>query len=237
MGCSSETQSNNASATPANFDTTSAAGLSRAQRRLYSKDHLEAYDLLDSPIWVFDIENKAMWWANEAACYLWSAVTSESLTQRDFASDMSKENDNWLEKFALGEDNRATVSTLKLDFIFVFNFRVIALLYLLVNLIILSFLMQRTFHPNGGKDGPKTCDLLMSGIWVSKSGLEEDRRFCSLVVVEKVTDGKSQDKEDVESIRRADITKVMLEAAKEEAEKQNMKRNEFCKYPMTVWSS
>ena len=87
--------------------------------------------------------------------------------------------------------------------------------------------MQRTFHPNGGKDGPKTCDLLMSGIWVSKSGLEEDKQFCSLVVVEKVTDETSRDKEDVESIRRA---------AKEEAEKQTMKRNEFCKYPTTVSS-
>jgi hypothetical protein len=32
-----------------------------------------------------------------------------------------------------------------------------------------------------------------------------------------------------------DITKVM-EAAKEEAEKQNMKRNEFCKYPTIAWS-
>jgi hypothetical protein len=32
-----------------------------------------------------------------------------------------------------------------------------------------------------------------------------------------------------------DITKVM-EAAKEEAEKQNMKRDEFCKYPAIVWT-
>ena len=86
---------------------------------------MEAYDLLGSPIWVFDIENKAMWWANEAACYLWSASDSESLTQRDFASDMSKASgrsldNNLLEKFALGEDNRVTVSTLILDFVFVF---------------------------------------------------------------------------------------------------------------------
>jgi hypothetical protein len=65
--------------------------------------------------------------------------------------------------------------------------------------------MQRTFHPNGGKDGPKTCDLLMSGIWVSKSGLEVDKQLCILVVVEKVADGKSRNKEDVESIRRAEI--------------------------------
>ena len=136
MGCFNEMQSNNESATPANGYTTSAApidvdtkkpppGRSSAQRRLYSKEGMEAYDLLGSPIWVFDIENKAMWWANEAACYLWSASDSESLTQRDFASDMSKASgrsldNNLLEKFALGEDNRVTVSTLILDFVFVF---------------------------------------------------------------------------------------------------------------------
>jgi hypothetical protein len=140
MGSSSETQSNNESATPANGNTTSAApidndtkkpppGLSRSRRGLYSKDHLEAFELLESPVWVFDIENKSMWWANEAACYLWSATDRESLVQRDFASDMSKASErslnNWLEKFALGEPNRVTVSTLRLDLLFVFNFRVI----------------------------------------------------------------------------------------------------------------
>ena len=65
--------------------------------------------------------------------------------------------------------------------------------------------MQWTFHPNGGKDGPKACDLHMSGIWVSRSGCEEDKEFCSLVTVEKVADGKSRDKEDIESIRRAEM--------------------------------
>jgi hypothetical protein len=93
---------------------------------MYSKDHLELFELLDSPIWVFDVENKSMWWANEAACYLWSATDLESLVQRDFASDMSKASErslnSWLEGFALGESHRVTVSTLILDF----KFRVIA---------------------------------------------------------------------------------------------------------------
>jgi hypothetical protein len=91
-------------------------GLSRSRRRMYSKDHLEAYELLDSPIWVFDIDNKSMWWANEAACYLWSATDCESLVQRDFASDMSKATEhslnNWLERFALGYTNKDTVRSL-----------------------------------------------------------------------------------------------------------------------------
>jgi hypothetical protein len=142
MGCSSESQSNNESArNPANGCNTSALpidvdtkrpppDLSSAQQRLYSKDDLKVFDLLGSPIWVFDIEKKAMWWANEAACYLWSATDSESLTQRDFASDMSKESerslDNWLNKYALGEDNRVTVSSLMLDLSLVYNCWVIA---------------------------------------------------------------------------------------------------------------
>jgi hypothetical protein len=65
--------------------------------------------------------------------------------------------------------------------------------------------MQWTFHPNGGKDGPKTCDVTISGIWISKSGLEEDKRFCMLNVVGKVTDGKSRSKEDVATIRRTEM--------------------------------
>jgi hypothetical protein len=128
MACSSESQSNNestrnptnglnTSAVPLDIETKSPPpDLSSTQQRLYSKDHLKAFDLLGSPIWVFEIENKAMWWANEAACYLWSATDSESLTQRDFASDMSKRSlNNLLEKFALGEDSRVTVSTLMLE--------------------------------------------------------------------------------------------------------------------------
>jgi hypothetical protein len=145
MGSSNMNQSSNAtSAIPANGDTSWAApidndrkklppGLSKSRRRMYSKDHLELFELLDSPIWVFDIENKSMWWANEAACYLWSATDRESLCERDFESDMTKASellgsgflDSWLEKFKLGENIRMTVSTLILDLVFVFKFRVI----------------------------------------------------------------------------------------------------------------
>jgi hypothetical protein len=69
--------------------------------------------------------------------------------------------------------------------------------------------MQWTFHPNDGKDGPKTCDVLCSGIWVSKSGLEEDKQFCMLVNVDKnvesVMDGKSRDNEDGAMIRQQEM--------------------------------
>jgi hypothetical protein len=64
--------------------------------------------------------------------------------------------------------------------------------------------MQWKFHPYGGKDGPISCDLLNSGIWVSKSGLEEDKQFC-ILCVEKVTDGKILDKEGEATIRRMEM--------------------------------
>ena len=68
-------------------------------------DHLEACDLLGSPARVFDVKNKAMWWANEAACHPWSATDNESLCQRDLASDVSmttvRSLDSWLEKLRL----------------------------------------------------------------------------------------------------------------------------------------
>ncbi|MCT7986698.1 response regulator [Laspinema sp. A4] len=40
--------------------------------------------LLRSPIWIFDLEQLQLWWANPAALQLWGAATLEELRQRDF---------------------------------------------------------------------------------------------------------------------------------------------------------
>ncbi|HEY9838484.1 MAG TPA: PAS domain S-box protein, partial [Vampirovibrionales bacterium] len=40
--------------------------------------------LLRSPIWIFDLEQLQLWWANPAALQLWGAATVEELKQRDF---------------------------------------------------------------------------------------------------------------------------------------------------------
>ncbi|WP_198017787.1 response regulator [Oscillatoria acuminata] len=40
--------------------------------------------LLRSPIWVFDLEQLQLWWANPAALQLWGAASLEELRQRDF---------------------------------------------------------------------------------------------------------------------------------------------------------
>ncbi|MBD3894679.1 sensor domain-containing diguanylate cyclase [Halomonas sp. ML-15] len=51
------------------------------------------HDLLDrlqTPVWIFDIEQERMHYANAAAVKLWSADTPQALYARDFASTMSE---------------------------------------------------------------------------------------------------------------------------------------------------
>lgn len=73
--------------------TTSAAAVGSAKvktpPRCYTRNDLELFNVLKHPVWVFDIERKAMWWANEAALVLWNADSLQNLLERDFAHDMS----------------------------------------------------------------------------------------------------------------------------------------------------
>ena len=66
-------------------------------------EELEVLNMLCQPVWVFDITNKAMWWANNAAVELWDASSLEDLLARDFAHDMSTSTErrlnSYLEKF------------------------------------------------------------------------------------------------------------------------------------------
>lgn len=39
------------------------------------------------PIWVFDVDRHAMWWANTASLKFWSAGSLEELTARDYSTD------------------------------------------------------------------------------------------------------------------------------------------------------
>lgn len=56
----------------------------------YEREDLEAFDLLQHPVWVFDAERKAMYWANQAALELvWDSPSLQALLARDFATDMS----------------------------------------------------------------------------------------------------------------------------------------------------
>jgi diguanylate cyclase (GGDEF)-like protein/PAS domain S-box-containing protein len=46
---------------------------------------LTAFDRLQTPIWIFDIQKSQMWWANKAALYIWNAKSREELLNRDFS--------------------------------------------------------------------------------------------------------------------------------------------------------
>ena len=43
----------------------------RLKTQTYSRDDLHPFNLLERPVWVFDVEKRAMWWANTAAVKLW----------------------------------------------------------------------------------------------------------------------------------------------------------------------
>lgn len=51
--------------------------------------HLKAFDLLQTPVWIYDIERLQMRWANRASLYLWNAASREELICRNF-SDVSE---------------------------------------------------------------------------------------------------------------------------------------------------
>lgn len=77
------------------------------QEKTYTRDELGLFNLIDQPVWVFDIVKKAMWFANTAAVELWSASSMQDLLQRNFSDDMSESTaqrlDDYLEKFRQGE--------------------------------------------------------------------------------------------------------------------------------------
>jgi signal transduction histidine kinase/ActR/RegA family two-component response regulator len=56
----------------------------------YVAGELGVLNLLKHPVWVFDIEGKRMFWANQSALEVWNSESLEALLARDFASDMSE---------------------------------------------------------------------------------------------------------------------------------------------------
>ena len=75
---------------------------------IYHRRHdLKSLNLLDQPVWVFDIVKRQMWYANDAAVELWSAKSLKDLLARSFKDDMSEATkarlDEYLIKFAKGE--------------------------------------------------------------------------------------------------------------------------------------
>ncbi|MEG4083687.1 diguanylate cyclase domain-containing protein [Microcoleus sp. POL10_C6] len=69
--------------------------------------HLKAFDLLQNPIWIFDIEDWQMPWANQASLYLWNASTRQQLAIRNFRDMLSESTrirlQSYLQQFEQGQ--------------------------------------------------------------------------------------------------------------------------------------
>lgn len=69
--------------------------------------HLKAFDLLQNPIWIFDIEDWQIRWANQASLYLWDASTRQQLASRNFRDMLSESTrirlQSYLQQFEQGQ--------------------------------------------------------------------------------------------------------------------------------------
>jgi signal transduction histidine kinase/ActR/RegA family two-component response regulator len=57
--------------------------------KIFTRADLAVLDLLERPIYVFDVEKIGLWWANRAAVAFWGAADLDELLARDFGSDLS----------------------------------------------------------------------------------------------------------------------------------------------------
>ena len=69
------------------------------KEKIYTREKLDAFNLLEHPVWVFDIERTEMYWANESALEVWNADSLESLLSRSFADDMSEATEQRLNEY------------------------------------------------------------------------------------------------------------------------------------------
>ena len=61
-----------------------------------------ALDAIDIPVWIFDIDNSQVYWANNPALILWNSTSLDELRQRDMSSDMSPSVRQRLRQFQQG---------------------------------------------------------------------------------------------------------------------------------------
>ena len=59
----------------------------------------QSFEYLKCPIWIYDIDNKRITWANQSALPLWEAISLFEQTSRDFSVEMSKAIEATLEEY------------------------------------------------------------------------------------------------------------------------------------------
>jgi signal transduction histidine kinase len=52
-----------------------------------SYDDLALFDMVDAPMWVFDVERHCMWWGNVAALKFWNCDSVDALVAKDYSDD------------------------------------------------------------------------------------------------------------------------------------------------------
>ena len=72
--------------------------------------HLKAFDLLQNPIWIFDIEDWQIRWANQASLYLWNASTRQQLASHNFRDMLSEFTRIRLQSYLLQFEQGQTLS-------------------------------------------------------------------------------------------------------------------------------
>ena len=76
-------------------------------KEFYTRDDMILFNALEHPVYVFDILNKCMWWANTSAVEMWNSESLEALLERDFVTDMSDASEQrmlgYLRRFQRGE--------------------------------------------------------------------------------------------------------------------------------------
>ena len=53
----------------------------------HSHEDLAQFEPLNTPLWVFDVDRHAMWWANPSALVFWRAESLKALLARDYSDD------------------------------------------------------------------------------------------------------------------------------------------------------
>ncbi|MDP2561885.1 bifunctional diguanylate cyclase/phosphodiesterase [Psychrobium sp. 1_MG-2023] len=61
---------------------------------------LSLFDLIVTPMWLYDVENYRVCWANQSALSLWNARSVNELCQRDLSHDITKATDHQLQQLA-----------------------------------------------------------------------------------------------------------------------------------------
>lgn len=57
------------------------------QHMFTTHDELSLFDMVDAPMWIFDVEKHGMWWGNVAALKFWHCDDIDTLVAKDYSED------------------------------------------------------------------------------------------------------------------------------------------------------